>query len=97
MALTMTHQKNLIFCSPCIDGKIHKKQFLTTGGKRANKQLELIHSNVCGEVKTSSLGGFHYFLTFIDDNTWYVWVYILKSKSQVFQKFVEWKTLLEHY
>ena len=41
-------------------------------------------------------GGFHYFLTFIDDNTWYVWVYFLKSKSRVFQKFVEWKTLVEN-
>ena len=89
--------RNRVFCQPCVDGKIHKKQFPTTGGRRANKLLELIHSDACGKVKTSSLGRCHYFLTFIDDNTQHVWVYILKSnKSQVFQKFVEWKTLVEN-
>ena len=61
--------RNRVFCQPCVDGKIHKKQFPTTGGRRANKLLELIHSDVCGKVKTSSLGGCHYFLTSIDDNT----------------------------
>ena len=44
----------------------------------------------------SSLGGGHYFLMFIDDNTRYVWVYILKSKDQVFEKFIEWKALVEN-
>jgi len=29
-------------------------------------------------------------------NTQYVWVYILKTKSQVFQKFIECKTLVEN-
>jgi len=34
--------------------------------------------------------------TSIDGNTQYVWVCILKRKSQVFQKFVEWKNLQEN-
>lgn len=33
-----------------------------------------------------------YFFIFIDDTTRYVWIYILK---QVFEKFLEWKALLE--
>ena len=40
--------KTRVFCQPCIDGKIHKKPFPTTGGTRANKPLELVHSDVCG-------------------------------------------------
>ena len=82
--------------SPCVDGKSHKRQFPTTGGKRANKPFELIHSDVCGKVQTSSLNGCYYFLTFIDDNIRYVWVYILKRNSRVFQKFVVWKNLAEN-
>ena len=85
-------------CEPCIEGKLHKNQFPTSGGKsaKAHVPLELVHTDVCGKIQTSSLGGGHYFLTFIDDHTWYVWVYILKSKDQVFQKFSEWIALIEN-
>ena len=34
-------------------------------------------------------------MTFIDDATKYTWVYFLKTKDEVFAKFVEWKTLVE--
>ena len=44
-------------------------------------------------MNTNSLSGAEYFLTFIDDHTRYVWVYVLKH--QVFEKFVEWKALME--
>ena len=37
-----------------------------------------------------------YALTFIDDFTRYVWVYVLKHKSEVFSKFQEWKVLIEN-
>ncbi len=33
------------------------------------------------------MGGAEYFLTFVDDKTRYVWVYPLKKKSDVFEKF----------
>ena len=46
---------------------------------------------------TKSLSGGEYFLTFIDDKTRYVWVYTLKTKDEVFQKFVEWKALVEKF
>ena len=41
------------------------------------------------------MGGGRYFLTFIDDFSRKVWVYVLKSKRKVFGKFVEWKALVE--
>lgn len=34
-------------------------------------------------------------MSFIDDSTRYVWVYFLKSKDQVFEKFLEWKAMVE--
>ena len=80
----------------CVEGKLHKNQFPSTGGKRAKQPLELVHGDVCGKIQASSLSGGHYFLTFIDDHTQYVWVYILKNKSEVFEKFVEWKALVEN-
>ena len=34
-------------------------------------------------------------MTFIDDHTRFVWIYVLKHKDEVFQKFQEWKTQVE--
>ena len=88
--------RDISFCQACVDGKFHRSQFPTTGGKRAKEPLELIHSDVCGKIQTPSVGGGYYFLTFIDDSTRYVWVYILKNNIQVFEKFVQWKALVEN-
>ena len=88
--------KEINFCQACVEGKLHKKPFRTTGGKRAEEQLELVHSDVCGPMSAPSLSGGLYFLSFIDDYSRYVWIYILKRKDQVFEKFCEWKSLVEN-
>ena len=88
--------KEINFCQACVEGILHKKPFQTTGGKRAEEQLELVHSDVCGPMSTPSLSGGLYFLSFIDDYSRYVWIYILKRKDQVFEKFCEWKSLVEN-
>ena len=54
-----------------------------------------MHSNVCGPMQTQSLGGASYFLIFIDDCTRYTWVYFLRNKSEVFEYFKEFKTMVE--
>ena len=87
--------KKIDFCEPCVQGKIHKLQFPGTGRKRAEEPLGLVHSDVCGKINALSLSGAEYFLTFIDDKTHYVWVYVLKNKHEVYQKFLEWKVLVE--
>lgn len=70
-------------CVTCIEGKQHRLPF-TKLGKRASKPLELVHSDLCGPMETTSLGGSKYFLTFIDDHTNKVFVFSLTSKNQVF-------------
>ena len=35
-------------------------------------------TKVCGKMNAESLSGAEYFLTFIDDKTRYVWMYVLK-------------------
>ena len=72
------------FCEPCIDGKQSKLPFPQKGGERSDKLLGIVHSDVCGKIKTKSLGGAEYLLTFIDDKSRFVWVYALKRKSEVF-------------
>ena len=83
------------FCEPCVEGKIHKKKFPKTGGKRAKENLDLVHSDVCGQMDVPSLSGSKYFLSFVDDKSRFVWAYILRHKSDVFEKFKEWKAMVE--
>lgn len=65
-------------------------------GTRATEILELIHSDLCGPIQTVSNGGAKYLLTFIDDYTRKDFVYFLKNKSEVKDKFVEFKLLFEN-
>ena len=83
------------FCESCVEGKSHRLPFQQSTAKRAEHPLKLIHSDVCGKIGTQSLGGGEYFVTFVDDHTRHVWVYILKHKGEVFQWFQEWKALVE--
>ncbi|KAH9764742.1 hypothetical protein KPL70_001639 [Citrus sinensis] len=44
--------------------------------------LEYVHSDVWGPTKTASIGGSHYFVTFIDDFSRRVWVYTMRAKDE---------------
>jgi len=54
-------------CEGYIEGKQHCKPFPNDGRMRATKPLEIVHSDVCGPMRTTSLGGARYFVTYIDD------------------------------
>jgi hypothetical protein len=61
---------------------------------REKTQLELVHSDLC-TLNKPSLVGARYVLTFIDDFSRYTWVYFLKNKDHVFEKFKEFRALVE--
>lgn len=75
--------------------KQHRIFFPKEISYRAWEILEIIHSDLCGLMKTPSLWGNIYFLTFIDDFSRKTWVYFLKYKSKAFGKFNEFKTWVE--
>uniref|UniRef100_A0A2N9GFS8 Integrase catalytic domain-containing protein n=1 Tax=Fagus sylvatica TaxID=28930 RepID=A0A2N9GFS8_FAGSY len=56
---------------------------------------DLVYSDVCGPIEVESLGGNRYFVTFIDDASRKVWVYVLKTKDQVFQLFKKFHAMVE--
>jgi hypothetical protein len=58
--------------------------------------LELIHSDVCSPIPSTSLSGYVYYVSFIDDYSCKTWVYFLKSKDEVLGKFKEFKALVEN-
>ena len=83
-------------CENCCDGKIHRCSFPKNKTRRPRKPFELIHSDICGKINPQSFGGKSYFIIFIDECTHYVWCYSISAKSEAFQRFRDWKNLVEN-
>ena len=83
-------------CEACIGGKQCKNSFKPSE-TTTSMPLELVPSDVCGKMGHKSLGGAEYFLTLLDDKTHYIWVYPLKTKDQVFERFKEWQAEVENF
>lgn len=75
------------FCEPCQLGKSHRLPFKKEQEDRNTKPGELIHMDVCGKIQVESLGGANYYVTFIDDAINFCYVYFIKHKDDVFEKF----------
>ena len=54
-----------------------------------------MYSDLCGLIKTKTLGGALYFVTFIDDCSRKLWVYVLKIKDQVLSVFKQFQASVE--
>ena len=80
--------ESLDACEPCLMGKMTKTPFFETT-ERANGLLEIIHTNVSGPMSVEARGGYRYFLTFTDDLSRYGYIYLMKHKSETFEKFKE--------
>ena len=74
-------------CESCILGKMHHASFPKDSHTHTTRKLQLVHSDVCGLVKTPSIWKHVYFVTFIDDATCHAWVYPMKAKFEVFTCF----------
>ena len=88
-------QSKMDLCEGCIMGKHHRIPFPKGKSWRARKRLELIHTDICGPMKTPSLGQQRYFIIFIDNFKRMTWIYFLKEKSEVFTVFKRFEALVE--
>jgi hypothetical protein len=82
-------------CVGCVLGKHHRDNFDKRASWHAVRPLYLVHSDLCGPLYSPSFSGCMYFLTFIDYFSRRTWVYFLKLKIKVFDKFLAYKTLVE--
>ena len=64
----------------CLTGKTIKKPF--SKGIRAEKLLQLIHSDICGPINVRTKHGASCFITFIDDYSCFNHVYLIYHKSE---------------
>ena len=78
----------LDFCEYCTKGKQTRLKF-GTAIHNTEGILDYVHTDVWGPSKTSSLGGKHYYVSFVDDYSRRVWVYTMKTKNEVLEVFIK--------
>ncbi|KAK9060122.1 hypothetical protein SSX86_020826 [Deinandra increscens subsp. villosa] len=83
-----------VLCSSCQVSKAHRLPFILNE-KRALNILDLVHCDLWGPSPVTAIGGFRYYVVFIDDHSRFTWFYPLKAKSEfsvilsVFLNFVQ--------
>ena len=73
-------------CEACQFGKQSRHAFAKERNV-SERSLDVIHTDVWGPTKSTSIAGSSYYVTFIDDHTRKVWAYFMKAKSEVFGHF----------
>ena len=70
-------QIDLDLYEQCIYGKHKRVRFRRFRKENKTEKLDLVNTYVWGPAQVSSLGGSHYYVTFIDDATRKTWVYCI--------------------
>ena len=89
--------KYISVCEGCIYGKQCRQKFATNNNKKTERPLQVVHSDLCGPMQTTSLDGNRYFISFIDDFTRFTILYFRKEKSRAFKAFTSYKAYVENH
>ena len=85
-----------VTCVLGLIGKMTKTPFSGTM-ERASDLLETTHADVCGPMSVDARGEYHYFLTFTDELNIYGYIYLMKHKSEMFEKFKKFQSQVENH
>ena len=81
----------------CIAAKQTRSHNSSPATRTTTAPLQVIHTDLAGPMKTTSLGGARYYVLFIDDHSRYTVIYFLHHKSETFAKFRQYKALVANY
>ena len=81
-------------CVVCLKGKMTRSAFDRIH-VRTDAPLKLIHTDLSGIIRIPNKQKYRYFLIFVDDYSRFAFLYLLKSKEQVFETFREFKNMIE--
>jgi len=79
----------------CLVGKHIRKSFQEHLKMRLNESLEVMHSNVCGPFQVPLLVGNKYLVSFVDEFSRMIWIYVIKLSIEVFEVFIRFKANVE--
>jgi transposase InsO family protein len=81
-------------CEVCARANIHRSPFPQHSTNRATRLLQRVHCDVCGPLPTS-YGNFSYFILFIDCFSRFISLFLMKSRNEALQLFIEFQTAAE--
>ncbi|KAI3524446.1 hypothetical protein L1887_03101 [Cichorium endivia] len=82
-------------CESCLFGKMTKSPFKRSF-ERGEGLLDIIHTDVCSPLRTTTKDGTRFYVTFTDDFSRDGYIYLIKHKSDTFEKFNEFKNEVEN-
>ena len=82
-------------CESCLLGKMIKAPF-AGHSEKASDLLGLIYTDVYGSISSIARGGYQYFITFTDDFSRYGYIYLMRHKSESFEKFKLFKNEVQN-
>lgn len=82
-----------LFCESCQLGKQHRLPF-QNHTPRDTLPGELIHTDVGGPMQTESIGGLRFYIIFKDDATCFTYIYFMRHKSDVYEKFKQFHAMI---
>ncbi|KAD4384941.1 hypothetical protein E3N88_25109 [Mikania micrantha] len=81
-------------CVKCLKGKMTTAT--KKGATRSSNLLEIIHTDISGPYTIAGITGHTSFITFIDDYSRYMYLYLIKDKSESLTTFKDYKTEVEN-
>ena len=82
-------------CDSCVITKQRRTPFPQQANFRAVSVLQLVHGDLCGPITPTTHGGNKFFLLLVDDLSRYMWIELLKNKSDAFLGFKRVKNKIE--
>ena len=83
-------------CKGCIVGKHPEHKFDWGKEIQATCILGLIHFDINSPITTTSINGSIYVINFINKFSRFTWVFFVKKKYEVLERFIEFKASVEN-
>lgn len=81
-------------CETCVLAKHKREPYNNVVCLRSRHPLQLVHSDICGDISPPSYSDERYSVTFTDDFTGFKCVYPIFKKSDTFEKFMEYENYI---
>ena len=80
------------FCESCIYGKATCRLIVKAHQEEwVNRVGEIVWSDIWGPAPILTLGGWHYYIMFMDDHSRLTYLYLLRQKSGTFEAYQGFK------
>ena len=77
--------------------RVSKPNILRKRATKNTQLLKIIHTDICGPFDTLAINGERYFITFINDFSYYGYIYLLHGKSQSVNTFEAYMKEVENF